>query len=92
MTEQTAEIETVTVTFEEFKGNFEGFDRVRETKRLVITHEGEQLAVLGRWLPDETRLTPPAWFFLELFPPGPIDWECKLSRALEEEREDRSFT
>jgi hypothetical protein len=86
------EIETVTVAFEEFKENLEAYDQVRETKRLVITHEGEQVAVLGLWLPDEDRPIPPLWFFHELFPPGPIDWERKLSRALEIEREDRTFT
>ena len=86
------EIETVTVTFEEFKENFESYDHVRETKRLVITHEGEQIAVLGLWLPNETRTFPPDWFFDELFPPEPIDHECKASRALAEEREDRTFT
>jgi hypothetical protein len=86
------EIETVTVTFEEFKENFDDYDHVRKTKRLVITHEGEQVAVLGLWLPGETRSFPSIWFFHELFPPEPIDHECKVSRALEEEREDRIFT
>lgn len=93
MTEiETTEIETVTVTFEEFKENFERYERVRKTNRLVITHEGEQVAVLGLWLPSENRPMPPLWFFDELFPPEPIDHECKASRALAEEREDRTFT
>jgi hypothetical protein len=86
------EIETVTATFEEFKENFDDYDHVRKTKRLVITYEGKQVAVLGLWLPGETRSFPPIWFFHELFPPEPIDHECKVSRALEEEREDRIFT
>jgi hypothetical protein len=93
MTEiETTEIETVTVAFEEFKENFVHYERVRKTNRLVITHDGEQVAVLGLWLPDETRSFPPIWFFHDLFPPEPIDHECKVSRALEEEREDRTFT
>ncbi len=89
---QMTEIETVTVTFEEFKENFDDYDHVRETKRLVITHDGEQVAALGLWLPGETRSFPPIWLFHELFPPEPIDHECKVSQALKEEREDRTFT
>ncbi len=92
MTEHIYKIETVTVTFEEFKENFEFYERVRETNRLVITHEGEQVAVVGLWLPDESRSFPPDWFLDELFPPEPIDHENKASRALAEEREDRTFT
>jgi hypothetical protein len=85
--QMTAEIETVTVTFEEFKENFEHYERVRKANRLVITQDGTQVAVLGLWL----RPIPPLWFFDELFPPEPIDHQCKASRALAEEREDRTF-
>jgi hypothetical protein len=88
------EIETVTVTFEEVKANFDHYFQVKETKRLVITHRGEQIAAWGPWLPDEERSLAPKWFYDELFPPEPIDPDdpYPMTRALEEVRGNRPFT
>jgi hypothetical protein len=47
------EIETVTVTFEELKANLDHYCRLLETKRLVVTFEGKEVARVGRWIPDE---------------------------------------
>lgn len=87
-------IETVTVPFEEFKANFDDYVEVRATKRLVVMHEGEVVAVLGLWLPGEKRHLSPRWFFDELFPPEPInpDDPWSLSRALRKTREDKTYT
>jgi hypothetical protein len=88
-----AEIETVTVTFEEFRENLEHYMRVKETKRLVVIYGNEEVAVMGPWLPEEERFISPKWFFDELFPPEPIDPDDPrpLTRALEEDR-GHSFT
>jgi hypothetical protein len=90
----TAEIETVTVTFEELRADIDRYLKLGELKRVVVIRDGEQVAVMGLWLPGETRPVTPQWMRLykDLFPPGPIDHECKVSRALAEEREDRTFT
>jgi len=94
MTEMEPEIETVTVTYEEIKANLEHYLLVKETKRVVITHEGEQVMALGPWLPGEERLFPPEWVFLGLFPPQPMDPDnpYMLTHALEEVRGNRPFT
>jgi hypothetical protein len=47
------EIETVTVTFEDLKANLDHYYELLETKRLVITFEGKEVAVVGRWIPEE---------------------------------------
>jgi hypothetical protein len=88
------EIETVTVTFEEMKANRDHYLKVKETKRLVITHEGEQVMALGPWLPGEERVFPAPWVFTELFPPLPMDPDNPylLTRALEATRGHRSFS
>lgn len=90
----TAEIETVTVTFEELRADIDRYLALAESIRVLVMRDGEQVAVMGPWLPGEERPVTPQWMrlFEDLFPPGPIDHECKASRALEEEREDRSFT
>ena len=85
------EIETITVTFEEFKENFDHYLKVKETKRLVVVHGDEEVAVLGPWLPDEERFISPKWFFDELFGWEPVDMESSLTRALLEDR-GYSFT
>jgi hypothetical protein len=92
------EIETVTVTFEELKANVDRYYRLKETKRLVVTRDGEEIAVLGPWLPGERRRTmskyPIHWFELlhEMFPEpwDPKDPEPSL-RSLEEVRGYRPF-
>ena len=94
MTESEPEIETVTVTFEEMKANRDHYLKVKETKHLVITHEGEQVMALGPWLPGEERVFPAPWVLKELFPPLPMDPENPylLTRALEATRGHRSFS
>ena len=94
MTEADPEIETVTVTFEEMKEHFERYMQVKETKRVVITHEGEQVMALGPWLPGEERAFPPPWVFTGLFPllPRDPDDPYMLTHALEEARGYRPFT
>jgi hypothetical protein len=87
----TAEIETVTVSFEEFKESFDHYMRVKETARLVVMHGGEAVAVLGPWLPGEERFISPKWFFDELFGRDPVDMESSLTRAVLEDR-GYSFT
>jgi hypothetical protein len=89
----TTEIETVTVDFEEFKANVFDYVRVIETKRVVVMREGEEVAV-GLRLPGEERIMTPQRiaFYRNLLPSQPIDRENTLSRALEESREDRTFT
>ena len=69
MTETGTEVETVTVTFEELKANVDHYLQVRKTKRLVITHGGEEILVLGPWLPGEERTPAPKWFMSELYAP-----------------------
>jgi hypothetical protein len=65
----TTEIETVTVTFEELRRNVDRYLRLRKTKRLVITRNGEEILVLGPWLPGEERTPAPEWFMTELYMP-----------------------
>ena len=50
---QMTEIETVTVTFEDLKANLDFYYRQLETKRLVITFDGKEVAIVGRRLPGE---------------------------------------
>jgi hypothetical protein len=92
------EIETVTVTFEEMKANLERYYRLKETKRLVVTRDGEQIGIFGPWLPGERRRTmskyPLEWFELlyEMFPePWDPDDPNSGQRALEEVRGYRPF-
>jgi hypothetical protein len=94
MTEYIHRIETVTVTFEELKADIDRYLKLGEFKRVVVMRDGEQVAVMGLWLRGETRPVTPEWMrmYEDLFPPEPIDHENKASRALAEEREDRSFT
>jgi hypothetical protein len=94
MTEIEPEIETVTVTFEEMKADLWHYLMVKETKHLVITHEGEQVMALGPWLPGEERPFPPAWVFEGLFPRLPRDPDDPylLTHALEATRGYRPFT
>jgi hypothetical protein len=88
------EIETVTVTFEALKGNLDHYLAVKETKRVSVIRNGEEVAVLGPWLPGEERIATPEWFefYRDLFPPESVDMTNKVSRALEEVRGSRPFT
>lgn len=90
----TTEIETVTVTFGELKADLDHFMEVQQTKRLVVLHDSEQIAVLGPWLPEEVRILPPKWFYDGLYPPQPIDPDRPylLTEALEATRGLRPFT
>jgi hypothetical protein len=74
MTEiETTEIQTVTVTFEEMRWDAAHYLKLRKTKRLVVTHAGEETLVLGPWLPGEERAPAPEWFLRDLHePPVPI--------------------
>jgi hypothetical protein len=92
------EIETVTVTFEDLKANVDHYYRLKETKRLVVVRDTEEIAVLGPWLPGERRRTmteyPLEWFELlnEMFPePWDPDDPAPGQRALEEVRGYRPF-
>jgi hypothetical protein len=87
-------IETVTVSFEEFKAKLQHYMELQEEKRVVVMHEGEVVAAIGPWLPGEERFLSPQWFFDELFPPESINPEdpYSLSRALDETREDKTYT
>jgi hypothetical protein len=82
------EIETVTVTFEEFKASLHHYMAVKETKRVSVIRDGEEVAVLGPWLPGEERIMTAEWFafYRDLFPPEPVDMTNRTSRALEEQR------
>ena len=96
MTDIRPDVETVTVTFEEMKKDLGYYLSLKEHKRLVVTHEGEQIAVLGPRLPDEQRiLGPKFWWFLDyVAPPMPADPDdpYSLTHALEEVRGYRPFT
>jgi hypothetical protein len=94
----TTEIETVTVTFDELKSNVDHYYRLKATKRLVVMRDEVEVAVLGPWLPGETRRTmskyPLEWFALlnEMFPePWDPDDPHSGQRALEEVRGYRPF-
>jgi hypothetical protein len=82
------EIETVTVTFEDLKANLDPYMQVKETKRLVVTRDGEQVAVLGLRLPSEERgfLTPRFFEFLDALFPEEVDMTNRTGQALEEQR------
>jgi hypothetical protein len=90
----TTEIETVTVTFEELKADLDQYLELRATKRLVVMHEGEQIAALGPWLPGEERIFPPKWFWDVVAPPLPMspDDPLALTHALEATRGYRPFS
>lgn len=66
MTEIQPEIETVTVTFERMREDPDFYFRARKKKRVVITHRGEEVLVLGPWLHGEQRNPAPSWFFDKL--------------------------
>lgn len=86
------EIETVTVTCAELQRDVEGILRERKTKRLVITHNEEEILVLGPALPGEVRKPAPGWFRGELHPPlWPIhpedpDFDAKSWQYLREHK------
>ena len=96
MTEAASKIETVTVTLEDLKANLDHYYELKKTKRLEITYEGERIAVVGSWLPDERgrgwSLNWPDLLY-EMFP-DPIDPdEPELgTRGLEETRGARPFS
>lgn len=91
------EIETVTVAFEEVKANVDHYYRLKETKRIVIVRGGEEISVVGPWLPGERRRSmssryPLFWSQLlnEMFPePWDLEDPCPGTRALEEDRGHR---
>lgn len=98
MTEIQPEIETVTVTFEEMKANLDHYYELKQTKRLVVMRGEQLIAVLGPWLPGESRRTmtryPLLWFELlnEMFPePWDPEDPSPGQRALEEVRGYRPF-
>lgn len=83
------EIETVTASFDEVKANVERYYWVKEAKRLVVTRDGREIAILGRWLPGERRFGFLHWFELlnEMFPePWDPDDPESGPRAVEESR------
>jgi hypothetical protein len=85
----TAEIETVTASFDEVKANVEHYYWLKETRRLVVVRDGMEIAILGRWLPGERRLGLLHWFELlyEMFPePWDPDDPEKGPRSVEESR------
>jgi hypothetical protein len=92
------EIETVTVTFEELKANLDHYYEMKETKRLVVVRDGDEIAVFGPWLPGEQRRSmskyPLHWFEL-LYEMFPEPWDPKDpnpgQRALEKVRGYRPF-
>jgi hypothetical protein len=88
MTEITPEIETLTVTFEEFKANFDHYWALRDRYRMVITHKGEVLTVKGIRLPGEHRFMDRNffWFLDHLFPREPMDPESRVTQLLLDER------
>ena len=96
MTEIETDVETVTVTLEELKANLEHYYWLKQTKRLEVTYNGEWIAFVGRWLPDERGRT---WSLhwpdlLNEMYPDPIDPDEPelLSRALQETRGSRPFS
>jgi hypothetical protein len=88
------QIETVTVPFEELKANLDHYMRLKETKRLVVMRDGEQVAVLGLKLPSEERgyLTPQFFDFLDALFPEEVDMTNSASRALERQRGNLPYT
>lgn len=91
------EIETVTVSYEELKANVDFYYRLKETKRIVVVRDEEEISVLGPWLPGERRRSmssryPLFWSQLlnEMFPePWDPEEPDSLLRALEEDRGHR---
>jgi hypothetical protein len=95
MTEIESEIETVTVTLEELKADLEHYYWLKKTKRVEVTYNGEKIAALGPWLPDERRTMTMHWPNLlnEMYPDPVQPGERNLlSRALEETRGSRPFS
>jgi hypothetical protein len=90
----TTEIETVTVDFEEFKASLPSFMAIKAPHRVSVIRGGEEVAVLGPWLPGEDLIMTKEWqeFFRDLFPPDPVDHENGWGHALEEVRGYRPFT
>jgi hypothetical protein len=89
------EIETVTVTFDELRGDLLRYYRLKETKRLVVTRDEEAISVSGPWLPDESRWRFLKWHELlyEMLPDPILPNDPELGhRALEEVRGYRPFT
>jgi hypothetical protein len=91
------EIETVTVPYEDLRANVDHYYRLKETKRLVVVRDGQEISVLGPWLPGERRRSmtgeyPLFWSQLlnEMFPePWDPEEPDSILRALEEERGHR---
>jgi hypothetical protein len=91
------EIETVTVPYEELKAKVDHYYRLKETKRLVVVRDGEEISVLGPWLPGERRRSmssryPLFWSQLlnEMFPePWDPEEPDSILRVLEEDRGHR---
>jgi hypothetical protein len=94
MTEISPEIETVTVTVEEFKESLEHYLELMETKRVEVFHEGERVATLGPWFPGERRTLSKKffWFLDQVEPPGPMDREGRTTQLLLDERETSRFS
>jgi hypothetical protein len=65
----TTEIETVTVDFEDLRRNVDHYFLLRKTKRVEIVRDGEQILVLGPWLPGEKRDPAPEGFMRDLREP-----------------------
>jgi hypothetical protein len=63
------EIETVTVDFEAMRRDVDRYLGLRKTKRLVVERDGEEILVLGPWLPGEERTPAPEGFLEELYDP-----------------------
>jgi hypothetical protein len=87
-------IETATVEFEELKANVDFYYRLKETKRIVVLRDGEEISVFGPWLPGERRRTmrskyPLFWSQLlnEMFPePWDPEDPSPSTRIFEEDR------
>ncbi len=94
------EIETVTVSFEDVKANVDFYYRLKDTKRLVIVRDGEEISVVGPWLPGESRRSmtgkyPLFWSQLlnEMFPePWDPEDPSPSTRIIEEDRGRRPYT
>jgi hypothetical protein len=88
------EIETVTVQYEDVRANVDYYYRLKETKRVVVVRDGEEVSVFGPWLPGERRRSmrgkyPLFWSQLlnEMFPePWDPEEPDSALRAIEEDR------
>jgi hypothetical protein len=89
MTETRPEIETVTVSVQEFLDRVDHYLEITETTRLEVVHEGERVATLGPHLPGEERRLAPKffWFLDQVDPRGPMDPESRTTQLLLDERE-----